>query len=87
MKSRFYLRLLVIDRPGVMADITRALADHRISIASVVQHEALDGHEGDAVPLVIMTHAVLTAHFRAAVATIDKLECVMTPSVYYPAAD
>jgi homoserine dehydrogenase len=87
VKSRFYLRLLVVDQPGVMADITRALADHGISIASVVQHEALDEQEGDTVPLVIMTHTALTEHFRAAAGTIDKLECVTAPSVYYPVAD
>ena len=87
MRSRFYLRLLVDDRPGVLADVTRALADHRISIASVIQHEAQDEHEGDTVPLVIMTHTALTEHFRAAVGTIDRLQCVIAPSVYYPVAD
>ena len=37
--GRFYLRLNVEDRPGVMADIARVLAQHDISIASVIQHE------------------------------------------------
>jgi homoserine dehydrogenase len=87
VRSRFYLRVLVADRPGVMADITRALADHQISIASIIQHEALDEQEGDTVPLVIMTHTALTGNFRAAVAEIDRLSCVSAPSVYYPVAD
>ena len=68
VRSRFYLRLLVADRLGVMAEVMRTLAEHRISIASVVQHEALEEHEGDTVPLVIMTHTALTADFRAAAA-------------------
>ena len=55
VKSRFYLRLLVADQPGVLADITRILADERISISSVVQHEAAEGESGP-VPLVIVTH-------------------------------
>ncbi len=68
MRSRFYLRLLVEDRPGVLADVTRVLADHHISIASVIQHEAPEDHEGGRVHLVIMTHTALTGDFRAAVA-------------------
>ena len=87
VRSRYYLRLQVLDQTGVMAEITRVLAQHQISIASIVQHEALDEHEGDTVPLVIMTHTVLTGSFRAAVAAIDQLGCVTAPSVYYPVAD
>jgi homoserine dehydrogenase len=87
VRSRFYLRLLVKDRPGVLADIARELARHQISISSVIQHEAFDDQEGDVVPLVNMTHTALTGSFRAAVAEIDRLECVAAPSVYYPVAD
>ena len=87
VKSRFYLRLLVADKLGVMADVTRVLAENRISIASMVQHEAPDDHEGDTVPLVIMTHSVLTEHFRGAVAALDRLTTVLPPSVYYPVGD
>jgi homoserine dehydrogenase len=87
VRSRFYLRLLVADRLGVMADVTRTLADNFISIASVVQHEALDEHEGDTVPLVIMTHTALTEQFRAAVAQLDRLRSITAPSVYYPVGD
>jgi len=87
VKSRFYLRLLVADKLGVMADVTRVLADNRISIASVVQHEAPDDHEGDTVPLVIMTHTALTEHFQGAVAALDRLSGVRPPSVYYPVGD
>ena len=87
VRSRFYFRVLVEDRPGVMAEITRVLAKHHISISSVIQHEALDEQEGDIVPLVIMTHTVQTGDFRAAVAEINSLACVAAPSVYYPVAD
>src|SRR5581483_5121707 len=87
VRSRFYLRALAADAPGVLADIARVLADHQISISSVIQHEAFDEHEGNTVPLVIMTHTALTESFRAAVAEIDRLGCVAAPSVYYPVAD
>ena len=87
VRSRFYLRVLVSDRPGALADIARELAAHGISIASVIQHEALEEHEGDTVPLVIMTHTARTGSFRAALADIDRLALVTAPSVYYPVAD
>jgi homoserine dehydrogenase len=77
----------VKDRPGVLADIAHELAQHQISISSVIQHEAFDGHEGEAVPLVIMTHTARTGSFGAALAEINQLECVAAPSVYYPVAD
>src|SRR5437879_1226000 len=83
VRSRFYLRLNVTDRPGVMADVAGALAKHHISIASIIQHEALEDHEGDTVPLVIMTHTAATGDFVAAVADIDRLGCATMRSVYY----
>jgi homoserine dehydrogenase len=87
VRSRFYLRLFVEDRPGVLADVTRVLAQHHISIASVIQHEAPEDAEGGRVHLVIMTHTALTGDFRAAVAELDCLERVVPPSVYYPVGD
>jgi homoserine dehydrogenase len=87
VRSRFYLRLLVEDRPGVLAEIAQQLAQHQISISSLIQHEALDDHEGDTVPLVLMTHAVQTGNFRAAAAGIDRLGCVSGPGVYFPVGD
>jgi homoserine dehydrogenase len=87
VRCRFYLHVQVADRPGVLAEIARELAQHQISISSVIQHEALDEEEGNTVPLVIMTHTALTGDFRAAVAEIDRLDCVTASSVYYPVAD
>jgi homoserine dehydrogenase len=87
VRSRFYLRLLVEDRPGVLAEVARVLADNQISIASLIQHEAAEEHEGVKVQLVIMTHTVPTGAFRASVAAIDRLSCVTPPTVYYPVGD
>jgi homoserine dehydrogenase len=87
VRTRFYLRLLVDDRPGVLAEIARVLAQHQISISSVIQHEAPEEHEGERVHLVIMTHTAPTGGFRAATASIDGLGCVAAPSVYYPVGD
>jgi homoserine dehydrogenase len=87
VRTRFYLRLLVADHPGALADITRVLADHHISISSVIQHEAVDEHEGDTVPVVLMSHTTPTADFRKAVAGLDRLGVLRSPSVYFPVAD
>jgi homoserine dehydrogenase len=87
VRSRFYLNVVVEDRPGVLAEIALELAHHHISISSVIQHEPQEEHEGGTVPLVIMTHTALTGDFRAAVAGIDGLGCVAAPSVFYPVAD
>ena len=80
-------KILVEDRPGVLADVTRVLADHQISIASVIQHEAPDDVEGMRVQLVIMTHTAATGAFRAAAADLDRLNCVSAPCVFYPVGD
>ena len=84
--SRFYLRLMVKDVPGVLADVCRALADQDISISSVIQHESEEGVVG-VVPLVIMTHDAMTARFRAAVKAIDAMPNLANRAVYYPVDD
>ena len=84
MCSRFYLRLTIADRPGVLADVCRLLADQHISLASVVQHEPTAGR---AVPLVLVTHPAETARFRAALAAIDRLPAVAAAGVFYPMGD
>jgi homoserine dehydrogenase len=87
VRSRFYLRLLVADKPGVLGDVAHALAEQDISIASVIQHEALDDGEGETVPLVIMTHTAPTDRFRAAAAAIEQMPVVAGRGVYYSVAD
>jgi homoserine dehydrogenase len=92
VRSRFYLRLLVADKPGVLADITRILADQQISISSVVQHEAPECEPGlpapgVQVPLVIVTHYAETGRFKQALEKINRLPTVAVPAVYYSMGD
>ncbi|MCA9261826.1 MAG: homoserine dehydrogenase, partial [Planctomycetales bacterium] len=54
-RGRFYLRCMVNDNPGVLAQVTAILGEEDISIASVLQHET--SQDDNVVPLVIMTHA------------------------------
>ncbi|MEM8864948.1 MAG: ACT domain-containing protein, partial [Planctomycetota bacterium] len=66
-----YVRVLVEDHPGVLAEVTQAFGEQGISIASLLQKEPLE--EGAAVPLVIMTHAASEAATDAACAKIAAL--------------
>ena len=86
VRSRFYLRLQVTDKPGVLADITRILADEEISISSLVQHEAQEDGGGP-VPLVIVTHYAATGRFRRALERIDKLGTTAAPAVFFSMGD
>ena len=86
VRSRFYLRLQVTDKPGVLADITRILADEEISISSLVQHEAQEDGGGP-VPLVIVTHYAATGHFRRALERINKLGTTAAPAVFFSMGD
>jgi homoserine dehydrogenase len=87
VRSRFYLRLMVEDSPGVLAEVARILAQRHISISSVIQHEAIDDHERTMVPLVLMTHATQTVDLGETMAEIDRHGFVSPPSVWYPVAD
>jgi len=85
--SRFYLRVLVEDRAGMLASVTRLLADRGISISSVIQHEALEDMPDTLIPLVIITHYAPTGRFRESIAEISGLPGVASPGVWYSVDD
>lgn len=87
VNSRYYLRLLVEDKPGVLADVTRLLANHQISIASIIQHEAQGENANGKVQLVIMTHLSKCGKFKAAAKELTRLDCVSGSAVHYPVED
>ncbi len=72
----YYLRLMVIDRPGVIADVAAALRDHQVSLESVLQRLRAPG---DNVPVVLTTHETHEARMTAAVAQISALQAVVEP--------
>lgn len=69
-----YLRLLAADEPGVLADVTRILADRGISIEAIIQRE----HQDDpaVVPVVILTHRVTERAMNDAIARIEQLPAI-----------
>ena len=85
--SRYYLRYLVDDHPGVLAEIAGKLGRHQISIASVIQHETEEDDASNVVPLVIMTHAAQEGAARQATAEIEKLDCTIGRGVCYRVMD
>lgn len=87
VRTRFYLRLIAADKPGVLADVAHALAEQGISIASVMQHEAVENGGSSAVPVVIMTHTAATDRFQLALERIDRLEFMASPCIYFPIAE
>lgn len=71
--SRYYVRLSVVDRPGVLAKIAAIFSAAKIGISSVIQPE---GHEGESVPLILMIHDASNAAMKKALAKIAKLPAV-----------
>ncbi len=77
--SGYYLRLRVADRAGVLADITRILADSRISIDALLQKESeqIEGSNGET-DVILITHQTLEKNANAAIARIEKLDTVVS---------
>lgn len=72
--SSYYLRIGVVDKPGVLADVTRIFADNGISVETMLQKEA--PLEVGRTELVILTHSTVEGNVRKAIEAIEKLESV-----------
>jgi homoserine dehydrogenase len=66
---------MVLDRPGVIADVTGILRDHDISLEAMLQRGRAPA--GEAVPVVLTTHDCEEAAMRAALARIAALDSVL----------
>ena len=74
VQTSYYLRLRVQDKPGVLADITRILADEQISIDAVIQKEP--NEDEDQTDLIMLTHLTREKRINAAIAKIEALGVV-----------
>ncbi len=74
VRTAYYLRLRAFDRPGVLADITRILADGSISIDAMVQKEPAEGEEQ--VNIILLTHVTVEKNINAAITKIEALDAV-----------
>ena len=75
-QGAYYIRLMVVDQPGVIADIAAALRDQQVSMESMIQHGRAPG---EAVPIVLTTHDTVEAAMQRALAAIGKLSTVLEP--------
>jgi homoserine dehydrogenase len=73
IRSAYYLRVMALDQPGVLAQVAGILGRHNISLVSVLQKERA---RTEAVPVVMMTHEARERDMRAALAAIDRLPVV-----------
>ena len=74
VETAYYLRLRALDKPGVMAEVTRILADANISIEAIIQKEPTEG-ESD-VPIIFLTHRVLERQMNSAIERIEDLASI-----------
>jgi homoserine dehydrogenase len=72
----YYLRLMVVDRPGVIADVTAVLRDLGVSLESMLQRGR---SPGEAVPVVLVTHETQESAMREALSRIAALDAVVEP--------
>ena len=74
VETAYYLRLRAQDRPGVLADVTRILADHHISIDAMMQKEPAEGEEQ--ADIIMLTHLTVEKNVNAAIAAIEALPTI-----------
>jgi len=75
VETSYYLRMRVVDKPGVLADITRILAASKISIDAMVQKEPGEGEKR--VDIVLLTHRAIEKNVNAALKRIERLATVV----------
>ena len=73
-QGAYYVRLMVVDQPGVIADVAAALRDERVSMESMIQRGRAPG---EAVPVVLTTHATVEDAMRRALGRIAALPSVL----------
>ena len=74
VETSYYLRLRVLDKPGVLADVTRILADQSISIDAMLQREPEEGESQT--DIIILTHLTIEKNMNAAIAKVESLDSV-----------
>ncbi|RUM40647.1 MAG: homoserine dehydrogenase, partial [Desulfurobacterium sp.] len=73
----FYLRFTAVDKPGVLAKISKILADYGISIKMALQ-KSININGG--VPVVMTTHPACKSNVQRAIEEIDKLDVILKPT-------
>jgi homoserine dehydrogenase len=75
----YYLRLMVVDRPGVIADIAAAMRDENVSLEAMIQRA-----RGDTVPVVLTTHETTEAAIDRVVRRLASINSILEPPHVLP---
>jgi homoserine dehydrogenase len=75
----YYLRLMVVDRPGVIADIAAAMRDETVSLEAMIQRA-----RGDTVPVVLTTHETTEAAIHRVVRRLGNIDSILEPPHVLP---
>jgi len=75
-RGAYYVRLMVLDKPGVMADVATILRDENVSLESVLQRGQ---NPGEVVPVILTTHVTVEAAMRKFLQKISELDFVIEP--------
>ena len=73
-QGAYYIRLMVLDQPGVLADVSALMRDHAVSIEALIQRAR---NPGEAVPIVLTTHETTEADMNDVLARIARLDAVL----------
>ena len=74
VETAYYLRMHAIDKPGVLADVTKILGDSGISIEAILQKEP--PVEASHVPIIFLTQRIKEKNMNEAISQIEKLEAI-----------
>jgi len=79
IETAYYLRLNASDKPGVLADVTRILADQQISIEAIIQKEPQE--DATTVPVILLTHRMREKQMKEALRRIEALDSITGPVI------
>ena len=75
IETAYYLRMHAIDRPGVVADITKILGDSKISIEAILQKEPVGN--ASCIPVIFLTQCIKEKEMNGAITKIEKLDAIV----------
>ncbi|NCD32303.1 MAG: homoserine dehydrogenase [Spartobacteria bacterium] len=79
VETRYYLRMTLLNKPGVVAKVAKIMGDNNISIASLIQKESNEAHAS----VIILTHKAKQKQYTKAIAEVDAMEEVGAPTISF----
>jgi len=83
-EARYYLRFVVADRPGVLAELAAAMRDARVSIQSLIQEGESVGPEESGIMIALVTHRAPARNVRDALARLQGSASIVEPPLALP---